>query len=102
MLLSGPVKVFARIFIGVCAGLHTFQCLYGLDSGEVVREIKLRASFGNIKISDLDFADHSVVFAEMLDILMGALEVLNEESQLLGLWDMNQLLNPANRLACTG
>ena len=60
------------------------------------------ASFGNGKIPDLDFADDAVVFAEMLDILMGALEVLNEESQLLGLWDMNQLLNPANRLACTG
>jgi len=38
------------------------------------------ASFGNVKISDLDFADYSVIFAEMLDILVGALKVLNDES----------------------
>ena len=43
------------------------------------------ASFGCIKISDLDFADDAVIFAETLDILLGALEVLNEESELLGL-----------------
>ena len=30
------------------------------------------ASFGNIKISDLDFADDAVSFAETLDILLGA------------------------------
>ena len=36
------------------------------------------ASFGNVKISDLDFADDAVIFAENLDILLGTLEVLNE------------------------
>ena len=39
------------------------------------------ASFGNVKISDLDFADDAVIFAETLDILLGVLEVLNEESE---------------------
>ena len=43
------------------------------------------ASFGNVKISALDFADDAVIFAETLDILLGALEVLNEESEPLGL-----------------
>ena len=43
------------------------------------------ASFGNVKISDLDFADDAVVFAETLDILLGALKVLNEELEPLGL-----------------
>ena len=43
------------------------------------------AWFGNVKISDLDFADDAVIFAETLDILLGALEVLNEESEPLGL-----------------
>ena len=43
------------------------------------------ASFGNVKISDRDFADNAVIFAETLDILLGALEVLNEESEPLGL-----------------
>ena len=37
------------------------------------------ASFGNVKISDLDFADDAVIFAETLDVLVGALDVLNEE-----------------------
>ena len=44
------------------------------------------ASFGNVKISDLDFADDAVILAKMLDILFVALEALNEESELLGLW----------------
>ena len=38
------------------------------------------ASFGNIRIFDLDFADNAVIFVETLDILLGALKVLNEES----------------------
>ena len=42
------------------------------------------ASFGNVKISDLDFADEAVIFAETLDILLWALEVLIE-SEPLGL-----------------
>ena len=43
------------------------------------------ASFGNVKISDLDVADDAVHFAETLDIFLGTLEVLIEESELLGL-----------------
>ena len=43
------------------------------------------ASFGNVKISDLDFTDDAVIFEETLDILFGALEVLNEESEPRGL-----------------
>ena len=43
------------------------------------------ASFGNVKISDLDFTNDAVIFAETLDILFRALEVLNEESEKLGL-----------------
>ena len=41
--------------------------------------------FGNVKFSDLDSTDDAVIFAENLDVPLGALEVLNEESQLLGL-----------------
>ena len=39
------------------------------------------ASFGDVKIPDLDFADDAVIFAETPDILLGALKVLNEESE---------------------
>ena len=41
------------------------------------------ASFGNV--SDLHFTDDAVIFADTLDILLGALDVLNDESVLLGL-----------------
>ena len=44
------------------------------------------ASFGNVKLNDLDFTDDAVIFVETLDILLGALEGLNEESEPLGLW----------------
>ena len=43
------------------------------------------ASFGNVKISDLDLADDAVILAETLDILLGALKMLNEESEPLEL-----------------
>ena len=43
------------------------------------------ASLGNVKISDLYFADDAVIFAETQDILLGALEALNEGSEPLGL-----------------
>ena len=53
--------------------------------GRVLERSSYGASFGNVKISDLDFVDDAVIFAETLDILLGALEVLNEKSELLGL-----------------
>ena len=40
---------------------------------------------GIFKISDLDFADDAVIFAVTLTILLGAHEVLKEESEPLGL-----------------
>ena len=40
---------------------------------------------GMSRSSDLDFADEAVIFAETLDILLGALKVLNEKSEPLGL-----------------
>ena len=43
------------------------------------------ASFGNVKIADLYFTDDAVIFAETLDMLLGTLEVLVEESEPLGL-----------------
>ena len=45
------------------------------------------ASFGNVIISDLDFADDAVIFVETMNILLGAVDVLNEESAMLVLWD---------------
>ena len=53
--------------------------------GRMLERSSCGASFGNVKISDVDFTDDAVIFAETLDIPLGALEVLNEESELLGL-----------------
>ena len=39
------------------------------------------ALFRNVKISDLDFTDDAIIFAETLDIISWTLEVLNEESE---------------------
>ena len=55
--------------------------------GRMSERSSCSASFGNVKISDLDFTDDAVIFAETLDILLGALEVLKEESEPLGLRD---------------
>ena len=70
----------------MCTGPHTFQHLYGLDFEEDVERSSCGASFENIKISDLDFADDADIFGGTLDIHLGALEMLNEESEPLGLW----------------
>ena len=50
--------------------------------GRMLEKSSCSASFGNVKISDLDFADDAVIFAE---IHMGDLEALNEASEPLGL-----------------
>ena len=40
--MSDLFPVVTGVLQGVCTGHHTSQHLYGLDSGEDVREIKLR------------------------------------------------------------
>ena len=55
------------------------------ESGEDVGEIKLGCILWSVKFSDLDFTDDSVIFVQMLVILMGALQALNEELEPLGL-----------------
>ena len=65
----------------MCTGPHTFM---DWILGRMSVRSSCGASFGNVKISDLDFADDAVIFAETFDIFLGALEVLNEESEPLG------------------
>ena len=52
--------------------------------GSISERSSSGASFGNVKISDLNFADDAVIFAETLEILMGVLEAWNEEPEPLG------------------
>ena len=71
----------------VCVLAHTlFSTCMDWILGRMSERSSCGASFGNVKISDLDFTDDAVIFPETLDIPLGSLEVLNEESELLGLW----------------
>ena len=49
--------------------------------GKMAERSSCGASFGNVRISDLDFTDDAVIFTETLYILMGTLKALNEESE---------------------
>ena len=69
----------------MCTGPHTFSTCIDWILGRISERPSCNASFGNVKIPDLDFTDDAVIFAETLDILLTALEVLNEESEPLGL-----------------
>ena len=83
-----PSLTYFQLLLQFVGGVHWpphFSALVGTGFWEDVCEIKLRCIVWDVKISDLDFADDAVIFAETLDILLEALEVLNEESEPLGL-----------------
>ena len=77
----------------VVAGVHQecvlaptlFSACMDWILGRMSERSSCGVSFGNVKISDLDFANDAVIFAETLDILLGALDVLNEESGSAGI-----------------
>ena len=70
---------------GVCTGLYTCSVCMDWILGRMSERSSCGASFWNVNISVLDFADDAVIFEEILEILLGALEMLNEESKPLGL-----------------
>ena len=53
--------------------------------GQVVRRTSCGVSFGDVRITDLDYADNVVILAETKETLPEALETLSEESEPLGL-----------------
>ena len=77
------------VVAGVCQGCVLVPTLFSTCMDWILGRISERsscgASFGNVKFCDIDFADDAVIFAETLDILLGALELLIEESEPLGL-----------------
>ena len=90
MRCGGTISDLFPVVTGVRQGhvLATTLCSTFMDwiLGRMSERSICGASFWNVKISDLDFADDAVIFAETLDILFGALEVLNAKLEPLGLW----------------
>ena len=70
----------------MCTGALTFHACMDWILGRMSERSSCSASFEKVKIFELDIAENAVIFVENLDILLGALEVLNEESEPLGLW----------------
>ena len=77
--MSDLFPVVAGVHQGCVLAPTLFSTCMDWILGRLSERSSCNASFGNVKISDLDFADDAVIFAETLDILLGALEVLNEE-----------------------
>ena len=63
------------VIIGVLQGCVLAPTLFSTCMDWILGRMSERSScgalFGNDKISDLDFADDAVIFAETLDILFG-------------------------------
>ena len=87
---GGTISDLFQVITGVRYGCVLAPTLFSACMNWILGRMSERsscgASFGNVKISDLDIAEYAAIFAETLDILMGALEVLNEESGPLRLW----------------
>ena len=69
------------VLTGVCQGCELAPTLFSDCMVWILWRMFERSScgawFGNVKISDLGFAVDSVIFAETLDVLIGALEALS-------------------------
>ena len=72
----GQVRVEAPTIFNTCMD-HTLAKM--IDRSECC------VSFGNVQISDLDFADDAAILADTLEMLIGALETLSTELEPLGL-----------------
>ena len=80
------ISALFPVVTGVCQGcvlaLTLFSTCMDWILGRMSERSSCGASFRKVNISV--FANDAVIFAETLDILLGTLEVLNEESQPLG------------------
>ena len=85
---GGTISDLFPVVTGVRQGCVLAPTLFSTfmdwSLGRMLERSSCSASFGNVKISNLDFADDAVIFAETLDILLGALELLIQELDSLG------------------
>ena len=76
--ISDLFPAFTGVHQGCVLAPTLFKTCMDWILGRMSERSSCCASFGNVKISDLDFADDAGIFEKTLDILLGALEVLNE------------------------
>ena len=82
--ISDLFPVVTGVHQGCVLATTLFSACMDWILGRMSERSSCGASFGNVKISELYFMDVAIIFAETLGSLLGALEVLNEESELLG------------------
>ena len=86
---GGGVSSFFPVNSGVRQGCVLAPSLFNTCMdwvlGGAVGRSRCGADIGNTRITDLDFADDAVIFAESLEVLVLALEALHEEAKPLGL-----------------
>ena len=86
---GGGISSFFPVNSGVRQGCVLAPSLFNTCMdwilGKVVDQSHCGASVGDIRVTDLAFADDAVLLAESLDVLVMALEALNEEAKPLGL-----------------
>ena len=79
---DGTVADFFPVQTGVRQGCILAPSLFSacMDwiMGRVVRRTSCGASFGDVRITDLDFADDALILAETIETLTEALETLSE------------------------
>ena len=78
--ISNLFPVVTGVHQGCVLAPTLFSACMDWILGRMSERSSCSALFGNVLISDRDFADDAVIFAETPDILEGALEGLNEES----------------------
>ena len=73
--LGDAISDLFPVVTGACQGCVLAPTLFSTCMDWILGRMSERsscgASFGNVKISDLDFTDNAVIFAETLDILLG-------------------------------
>uniref|UniRef100_A0A3B3R059 Reverse transcriptase domain-containing protein n=1 Tax=Paramormyrops kingsleyae TaxID=1676925 RepID=A0A3B3R059_9TELE len=86
---GGRTSAFFPVDSGVRQGCvlapTLFNACLGWVLGRIVGSSGCRASVGEERFTDLDFANDAVILAESMEALIGALERLSEESRCLGL-----------------
>ena len=86
---GGSISEFFPVSAGVGQGRVEAPTLFNtcMDwaMGRMVEDSGCGVSFGDVRVTDLDFADDAVTFAETLELLVGALESLSSELEPLGL-----------------